>query len=111
MTHWIRYGAVSLLLLAAVGGGAPQQQPAGGRAGGNTEEEDVILPSGKKQRDEILKFEHRQNIKDAAELAELAAQLKTDIEKEDRFVLSMATLKKTDDIERLARRIRARLRH
>ena len=32
------------------------------------------------------------------------------IEKEDRFVLSMATIKKTDDIEKLAKRIRGRLR-
>ena len=50
-------------------------------------------------------------LKDAAELAELADQLKIDLEKNDRFVLSMATLKKIDDIEKLAKRIRSRLRH
>ena len=44
-------------------------------------------------------------------LAELAEQLKIELEKNDRFILSMATLKKTDDIEKLAKRIRARLRH
>jgi hypothetical protein len=81
----------------------------GGRRGG--EDEDVTLPSGKSQRDEILKAEHVQNMKDASDLADLAQQLKLDLEKNDRYVVSMATLKKTDDIEKLAKRIRSRLRH
>ena len=63
------------------------------------------------QRDEILKAEHEQNLKDAGQLVDLAQQLQQDLEKNDRFVLSMATLKKTDDTEKLAKRIRSRLRH
>jgi hypothetical protein len=112
MTLWIRRGVVAVVLLAGVSVYALQQE-GGGRGGrrGGAEEDDVILPSGKLQKDEILKAEHRQNLKDAAELAELAEQLKIDLEKSDRYVLSMATLKKTDDIEKLAKRIRARLRH
>ena len=111
MTLWIRRGAMALVLLAGVSVYALQQ--GGGRGGrrGGGEEEDVILPNGKSQKEEILKAEHQQNIKDAADLAELAEQLKIDLEKNDRYVLSMATLKKTDDIEKLAKRIRARLRH
>jgi hypothetical protein len=108
MTLWIRRGAVALVLLAGVSVFALGQR-GGGRRGG--EEEDVILPNGKSQKDEILKAEHQQNLKDAAELADLAEQLKIDLEKDDRYVLSMATLKKTDDIEKLAKRIRTRLRH
>ncbi len=112
MTLWIRRGAVALVLLAGVSVYALQQQD-GGRGGrrGGEEQEDVILPNGKLQKDEILKAEHRQNLKDAAELAELAEQLKIDLEKNDHYILSMATLKKTDDIEKLAKRIRVRLRH
>ena len=111
MTLWIRRGAVALVLLAGVSVYALQQ--AGGRGGrrGGVEEEDVILPNGKSQKEEILKAEHQQNLKDAADLAELAEQLKIDLEKNDRYVVSMATLKKIDDIEKLAKRIRARLRH
>ena len=109
MTLWIRRGVVALVLLAGVSVYALQQQ--GGRRGGAGEEEDVILPSGKSQKDEILKAEHQQNLKDAAELAELAGQLKIDLEKNDRYILSLATLKKTDDIEKLVKRISARLRH
>jgi hypothetical protein len=114
MKLWIRRGAVALVLLAGVSVYALQQQGSergGGRRGGAAEEEDVILPNGKSQKEEILKAEHRQNLKDAAELAELAEQLKIELEKNDRYILSMATLKKTDDIEKLAKRISARLRH
>jgi hypothetical protein len=114
MTLWIRRGAVALVVLAGVSVYALQQQGSGrggGRRGGAAEEEDVVLPNGKSQKEEILKAEHRQNLKDAAELAELAEQLKIELEKNDRYILSMATLKKTDDIEKLAKRISARLRH
>jgi hypothetical protein len=74
-------------------------------------QEDTKLPNGKSQRDEILKAELQENIKDAARLVEMAEGLKADLEKNDRFVLSMDTLKKTDDIEKLVKKIRTRLRH
>ena len=116
MTLWIRRGVVVLVLLAGVSVYALQQRGSGsgsggGRRGGADDEEDVLLPNGKSQKEEILKAEHQQNLKDAAELADLAEQLKMELEKNDRYILSMATLKKTDDIEKLAKRIRARLRH
>jgi hypothetical protein len=111
MTLWIRRGVVALVLLAGVSVYALQQSGGRGGRGGVADENDVILPNGKSQKDEILKSEHQQNLKDAAELADLADQLKIDLEKNDRYVLSMATIKKTDDIEKLAKRIRTRLRH
>src|SRR5512133_3214922 len=83
------------------------------RGGGQSQgpPEDTRLPNGKLQRDEILKAEHERNVKDAAQLVDLAQQLQQDIEKNDRFVLSLATLKKTDDIEKLVKKIRSRMRH
>ncbi|HUI56083.1 MAG TPA: hypothetical protein VLY04_14005 [Bryobacteraceae bacterium] len=74
-------------------------------------QEDIKLPNGKSQRDEILKAEHEENIKDAGRLVEMAEDLKADLEKNDRFVLSLSTLKKTDDIEKLVKKIRTRMRH
>jgi len=44
-------------------------------------------------------------------LADLAEQLKQELEKNDRYVLSISTLKKTDEIEKLVKKIRSRLRH
>ena len=83
----------------------------GGRSpDGSSDQEPARLPNGKLQTDEILKAEHEQNLKDAAQLVELSEQLKEELEKNDRYVVSMTTLKKTDDIEKLARKIRSRLR-
>jgi hypothetical protein len=76
-----------------------------------SQEDGARLPNGKLQRDEILKAEHEQNLKDAAQLVELSEQLKEDLERNDRYVLSVSTLKKTDDIEKLVKKIRARMRH
>jgi hypothetical protein len=75
------------------------------------ESEDIKLPSGKSQRDEILKAEHQKSLDDARELSKLADELKLDLEKNDRYVLSISTLKKTEEIEKLARKIRDRLKH
>ena len=72
---------------------------------------DTRLPNGKSQQEEILKAEHEKSLKDAAALIDLAEQLKADLEKNDRYVLSLATLKKTEEIEKLAKRIRTRLHH
>src|SRR5580765_5891904 len=112
MKLWFGRCALVLLLAGVTPFALPQRGGSQGRQPpGDANVPDVKLPNGKSQRDEILKAEHEQNLKDAAELAELAEQLKIDLEKNDRFVLSMATLKKTDDIEKLAKRIRTRLRH
>ena len=73
--------------------------------------EDIRLPNGKLQRDEILKAEFQKSLEDARELARLSDELKLDLEKNDRYVLSIATLKKTEEIEKIAKRIRDRLKH
>ena len=72
--------------------------------------EDVRLPNGKLQREEILKADYQKTLEDARALSKLADELKADLEKSDYNVLSVGTLKKTDDIDRLAKRIRDRLK-
>ena len=72
--------------------------------------EDVRLPNGKKQQDEILKAEYEKNVKDAQELVNIAKAFEEDLEKDDRFVLSVSSLKKLDDIEKLTKRIRSRMK-
>src|ERR1700685_1672976 len=72
--------------------------------------EDVRLPNGKKQQDEILKAEYEQNVKDAQELAKLARAFEEDLEKDARYVLSLSSLKNLDDMEKLTKRIRGRMK-
>jgi len=69
----------------------------------------VKLPSGKLQRDELLEEELAENRKDAAQLVELAQQLRGDLEKSSRYVFSLADHRKAEDIEKLAHRIHTRM--
>ena len=68
------------------------------------------LPNGKLQQEEIMKADHEKSVRDAAQLIELAEALKRDLEKDDTHVLSISSLKKTEDIEKLAKRIRSRIK-
>ena len=110
MKHVLQRNALLFWLAVAAAFGLPQageHRP----SGPDIQDQDVKLPNGKSQRDEILKSEHEENLKDATRLVELSQDLKADLEKNDTFVLSMGTIKKTDDIEKLVKKIRSRLRH
>jgi hypothetical protein len=80
------------------------------QASGDEKSSDVRLPNGKLQQDEILKADHEKSVQDAAQLIELAEGLKRDLEKDETHVLSISSIKKTEDIEKIARRIRARIK-
>ncbi|HUA63580.1 MAG TPA: hypothetical protein VML19_32795 [Verrucomicrobiae bacterium] len=117
MTPWLQRSApllsLAVLLALAVpsGLGDAIPQPRGSSLGSQQQDDDAKLPNGKSQKEAILKAEFDQNTKDAAELSDLAQQLQQDIEKNGYTVVSMATVKKTEDIEKLAKKIRSRLRH
>lgn len=95
----------TLILFAMVP--VPAQQP---QSRMEKEAEEVRLPSGKMQKDEILKADHEKTLEDAALLLKAAEDLKVDLEKTDRHVLSVGTLKQLDNIEKLTKRIRSRLK-
>lgn len=99
---------VSILLLASTPCGA--QGPDRRIPPDPSKTADVRLPNGKLQQDEILKADYEKSVKDAAQLIELSESLKKELEKDDRHVLSISSLKKTEEIEKIAKRIRARLK-
>jgi hypothetical protein len=74
------------------------------------EDGDTKLPNGKSQKDAIAKQNHEQAVKDAQALVDLAQQLKDDIDKAGQYVVPVSALKKTEELEKLAKRIRSRLR-
>jgi hypothetical protein len=76
----------------------------------NKDEPDVKLPNGKTQREEIIRVDYERNLRDAGDLARLAEEIKDDLEKGDRNLVSVKTLKKLDDVEKLTKDIRQRLK-
>ncbi len=72
--------------------------------------DDLRLPNGKSQKDAIAKQEHEQALKDANDLMEVAHELRDELQKSGDYVVSMSSVKKTEEIERLARKIRGRLK-
>ena len=71
---------------------------------------DPKLPDGRSQKEEILKADHARSLQDAGELMKLSEELKIELEKNDRHVLSVATLKRLDEMEKLVKRIRGRMK-
>lgn len=98
MRPLVLHGAFLLLLAVPA---APQAR---------NEEPDVKLPGGKSQREEILKSDHEKSLDDAARLMVLSEEVRIELEKNDRHVMSVTTLKKLEEIEKLAKRIRSRLK-
>jgi len=74
------------------------------------EDPPIRLPNGKLQSEEILKDDYRKNLKDAQELIDLAESLKMSLEKGAQHVLSLNDIKKTEEIEKISKRIRSRIR-
>jgi len=100
-----------LLPLAAIGLVYSQIEPHGRDRGGFPDQHhDTKLPNGKSQQEEILKADYQKTLADAAELVKLSEALQDELIKEDRHVLSLSSLKKAEDIEKLAKKIRTRLK-
>jgi hypothetical protein len=74
------------------------------------DEPDHKLPNGKSQNEAILKADYEKSLKDAAELVSLSQALQKELQNNDSHVLSVESLKKAEEIEKIAKRVRGRLR-
>jgi hypothetical protein len=92
----------SLLLSATLGAQQPRAD--------DRQDREVLLPDGRSQRNAILKADHSSNLEDAAKLLRLAEALQADLDKQGQFVVSLECIKRTEEIEKLARRMRARMK-
>ena len=72
--------------------------------------EDRKLPNGKSQNDAIAKQNHEQALKDTNDLIAVAEHLRDELQKAGSYVVPVSSVKKTEEIEKLARRIRGRLK-
>lgn len=73
-------------------------------------DEDRRLPNGKSQKNALAKQDHEEALKDANQLIQVAQQLRDELKQAGEFVVPVSSLKKTEEIEKLARRIRGRLK-
>ncbi len=58
----------------------------------------------------LLKWEYDATLKDIDKLVKLSTEIRGDMEKSGENVLPLATLKKLDEMERLTRKIRSRIK-
>ncbi len=73
--------------------------------------DDPRLPDGKSQKNAIAKEEHEQALKDAEQLVTVAQDLRDELKQAGTFVVPLSSVKKTEEIEKLAKRIRGRLKN
>lgn len=106
-----RRGALlNLLASAALLGQMPDQQNNRTLPIPPNPNEDAKLPNGKSQKDAIAKQDHEQAMKDVNDLISVAEQLRDELQKSGEHVVSLSSVKKTEEIERLARKIRGKLK-
>jgi hypothetical protein len=73
-------------------------------------DEDTRLPNGKSQKDAISKEAHEEALKEVESLIQLAEDLRVELKRNGEFVVAVSSLKKTEEIEKLARKIRGKLK-
>jgi hypothetical protein len=78
--------------------------------GGRNKPDDAKLPNGKSRADAIAADEHKKAIKEADELVQEAEKLRDDIKNAGKFVVPLSAVRRTEEIEKLAKKIRGRLR-
>jgi hypothetical protein len=93
---------LTLLLLVSLSGAYSQSSK-------TDSPEDIKLPNGKSWNDAIAKADYERNLKDARELAKLSAEIQGELENSAAFVLSLKTLKKVEEAEKLAKNMRSRM--
>jgi hypothetical protein len=96
--------------LGLAGASAAQVRPRPGEPRNPFPDDDVRLPSGKSQKDEILKSEHGKALDDLKNIKRLAGEIEQELEKNDRFVMSLGAIRKSEEIEKLARKLKDRLK-
>lgn len=105
--------SVGSVLLRAKGQDGLEQQPnqqLPPLANPEKRDNDRKLPNGKSQNNAIAKQNHEQALRDADDLIAVAGQLRDELQKAGNYVVPVSSVKKTEEIEKLARRIRGRLK-
>lgn len=74
------------------------------------EQEERRLPNGKLQSEAILKADYEKNLEDLEKLRKMAEGVEAEIRKTKGQVLSLKVMRDLEEVEKIARRIRGRMR-
>ena len=85
--------------------GAQQQPPVQ-----PDDESDRPFPATSKQIEYMLKADHEKNLKDLEKMAKLVEEVQADTRKNSRDVISMRSIRNLEQIEKLSRTIRGRMK-
>jgi hypothetical protein len=77
---------------------------------GQKEETDHKLPDGSSRTLMVLKSDAKKSKADIEKLIELAGELQQEIERHEYHVVDLGSLRKTEEIERLIKRIKGRMK-
>ncbi|HWC96580.1 MAG TPA: hypothetical protein VG456_07520 [Candidatus Sulfopaludibacter sp.] len=97
-----------LILLLGLSLAASGQRGASGRGGFPVD--DGPLPPHATTDIARAKADREQNLKDATRLSDLAALVKNDLSETSSFTLSLSTLKNLEEMEKLSKKLHARLK-
>lgn len=68
------------------------------------------LPDGRLQSEAILKSDYEANLRDLGEMKKLMEEVEGEMKKNAQHVMSLGLMKKLEEMEKLARRVRGRMR-
>jgi hypothetical protein len=107
-----RRAAILAFLASASGlpGQDPSEQKNRRTLPDSEKDEDPRLPNGKSQKDAISKQAHEDALREVESLIQLAEDLRDELKRNGEFVVAVSSLKKTEEIEKLARHIRGKLK-
>lgn len=97
--------AVPLALIAAAGMSTAQIQTLPPRP-----DEPKRLPDGRLWSEAVLKANYEANLKDLEQMRKILDSVRAEIEKSQGHVLSLRALKDLEELERLSRRVRERMK-
>ena len=119
-SSWLKPFWVASLLTFSLSPLRPEQLPASLEEGqgqqSQKERNPALAPREEPEQDipfkpeEILKADRKQSLRDTAKLLQLVEALKSELESNDPSVLPVSSVRKAEEIEKLAKKIRSRLK-
>lgn len=81
-----------------------------GQSGFDKDPRNRRMPDGRTQVEHVIEHEYKKSLEDTVEMEKLVKELKAELEKNDYHVLSVKAVRTAERIEKLAKRVKNRLK-